>query len=160
VTGAQLVLYSKTSQAQFINMTDGRKRGTAVRWIRGFDTRLPVTTTTAGAPAAAGDEATLRLSLYTNATLTERAGTGMLTCHYDSGSDALCDATFQLADGRTLSATGLLGGRASGYSLVVTGGNAMSSGDRGEVESDPEPNHLQKLSFTLVPEANVQPVTA
>jgi hypothetical protein len=147
--GTRLVLYSKVAQAQFMNMADGRRRGETVRWLRGFNARLRVTNTSAGEPAA-GDEATLRFSLYSSSRLTKRAGAGMLTCRYDSASDAVCDATFQLVNGRTLTATGLLDDGMAGYSLAVTGGNAIDSRDRGEIDAESAPNNVQKLSFSLV----------
>jgi hypothetical protein len=147
--GAQkLVLYSAAEQEQYVNNSDSRILGVGNNPFGNFKDVAPVTTKNSHGPFP-GDEAVFSFNLYTNASLTRRAGTAVFTCQYNFNKNAFCDASFRLTAGGTLIAAGGFNFNATSFTLAVTGGYGRYVGKTGVMEETPSASHAQRLVFTL-----------
>lgn len=145
-----VTVYSVATGIQYINTADDRARG---QGNNPFDAAtkklLPKSSGTGNGPFA-GDVAVYALSLFGDATLKKRAGSGVVTCFFNYDQHAFCQAYYKLSTGSTLVASGPVDFRASGFTIVVTGGTNAFIGVRGEVKVAPAPNNAQKVSFELI----------
>ena len=73
------------------------------------------------------------VSLYSDPTLKRPAGSGVYTCYFNYDQHALCKAYYKLKAGGTLVASGPVDFKASGFTIVITGGTNRYLGARGEV---------------------------
>jgi hypothetical protein len=126
--GRQLVLVGHADHTLFVDETDDRDAGqvspavwrtlteagpfrinsSSLRQDRGSNGLRP------------GDRALFSLDLYTSTRLERAAGSGVLTCSYLGGRNALCDGTVSLADGARFSASGFLDANTSSVTLFAT----------------------------------------
>src|SRR5262245_53477087 len=89
----QFTLYAKASQVQFIDHSDDRERGTAVNPFN-FDVKTPPKPTRKDSEGSRpGDSARMRFTLYRDAALKNRVGTGSYACTFNFDHHALCAAT-------------------------------------------------------------------
>ncbi len=141
-----LTLYATAEQEQYVDNSDSLQRGEGNNPFGNYKDLEPLANKNATGPFP-GDEALFSFNLYTNGSLTTRAGTAIFTCQYNLNKNAFCDASFQLTAGGTLMASGAFNFTASHFSLAVVGGYGAYTNRRGSVLDAPSANHAQKLSF-------------
>jgi hypothetical protein len=141
-----LTLYATAEQEQYVNNSDSLQRGEGNNPFGNYKDLEPLANKNANGPFP-GDEALFSFNLYTGPSLQKRAGTALFTCQYNFNKNAFCDASFQLASGGTLIASGAFNFTASKFSLAVTGGYGAYVNKRGSLLDAPSANHAQKLSF-------------
>jgi hypothetical protein len=141
-----LTLYATAEQEQYVNNSDSLQRGEGNNPFGNYKDLEPLANKNANGPFP-GDEALFSFNLYTGPSLQKRAGTALFTCQYNFNKNAFCDASFQLASGGTLIASGAFNFTASKFSLAVTGGYGTYANTRGALLDVPSVNHSQKLSF-------------
>ena len=144
-----LVLYSKDGRAQYVNSADNRTDGRQLRWLDAFGARVPVTEGRRGLPSS-GDESMVQFSLYSSPSMKDRAGVGVLVCRYGADRNAMCKASFQLSNGGSLSASGMIAKGTATYRLALTGGSGALVADAGEVSGSTAGGHLHMLRFRFV----------
>jgi hypothetical protein len=145
---SRLTVYSVAKQEQFINNADARTRGVGKNPFGNFKDLAPVTGKNTNGPFA-GDDAMFSFNLYSSASLSKKIGTAILMCYYNLNKNAFCDASYHLASGGTLIASGAFSFTASQFTLAVTGGYGPYSGLAGTVAETPSANHAQRLVFSL-----------
>jgi len=141
-----LTLYATAEQEQYVNNSDSLQRGEGNNPFGNYKDLEPLANKNANGPFP-GDEALFSFNLYTGPSLTKRAGTALFTCQYNFNKNAFCDASFQMASGGTLIASGAFNFTASKFSLAITGGYGAFVNKRGSMTDIPSANHAQKLSF-------------
>ena len=141
-----LTLYATAEQEQYVDNSDSLQRGEGNNPFGNYKDLAPLANKNASGPFP-GDEALFSFNLYADASLKTKAGSAIFTCQYNLNKNAFCDASFQLAAGGTLMASGAFNFTASKFSLAVVGGYGGSAGKRGSVLDVPSANHAQKLSF-------------
>jgi hypothetical protein len=146
VRSQTITLYATAEQEQYVNNSDSLQRGEGNNPFGNYKDLEPLANKNANGPFP-GDEALFSFNLYTGPSLTKRAGTALFTCQYNFNKNAFCDASFQMANGGTLMASGAFNFVASKFSLAITGGYGSYVGKRGALTDIPSVNHAQKLSF-------------
>ncbi len=146
VRSQKLTLYATAEQEQYVNNSDSLQRGEGNNPFGNYKDLEPLANKNANGPFP-GDEALFSFNLYTGPNLAKRAGTALFTCQYNFNKNAFCDASFQLANGGTIIASGAFNFTASKFSLAITGGNGAYLAKKGSLTDVPSPNHAQKLSF-------------
>jgi hypothetical protein len=141
-----LVLYATAEQEQYVNNSDSLQRGEGNNPFGNYKDLEPLANKNANGPFP-GDEALFSFNLYTGPNLAKRAGTALFTCQYNFNKNAFCDASFQMASGGTVIASGAFNFTASKFSLAITGGYGGYVNKRGSLTDVPSVNHAQKLSF-------------
>ena len=139
-------MYATAEQEQYVNNSDSLQRGEGNNPFGNYKDLEPLANKNANGPFP-GDEALFSFNLYTGPSLTKRAGTAPFTCQYNFNKNAFCDASFQMAKGGTLIASGSFNFTASKFSLAITGGYGGYVDKRGSLTDVPSANHAQKLSF-------------
>jgi hypothetical protein len=142
-----LVIYSVAKQEQYVNNADDRTRGQGKNPFGNYRDAAPAVKS--AAPPFPGDEAIFAFALYRDARLKKKAGSAVFVCYYNFGKNAYCDASFHLANGGTLMASGAFNFNAPKFTLAVTGGYGPYVGKAGVVEEKPAANHSQRLVFRL-----------
>jgi hypothetical protein len=143
----RLVIYSVAKQEQYVNNADDRARGQGHNPFGNYKDAAPVIKSPTG--PFPGDEAIFAFALFADAGLKKKAGSAVFLCYYNFGKNAYCDASFHLANGATLMASGAFNFDAPKFTLAVTGGYGSFAGRTGVVEERPAPNHSQRLVFLL-----------
>ena len=141
-----LTLYATAEQEQYVNNSDSLQRGQGNNPFGNYKDLEPLANKNANGPFP-GDEALFSFNLYTGPNLVKRAGTALFTCQYNFNKNAFCDASFQMASGGTVIASGAFNFTASKFSLAITGGYGPFINKRGSMTDVPSANHAQKLSF-------------
>lgn len=141
-----LTLYATAEQEQYVDNSDSLQRGEGNNPFGNYKDLQPLANKNAIGPFP-GDEALFSFNLYTDSSLKTRAGSAIFTCQYNLSKNAFCDASFQLAAGGTLMASGAFNFTASKFSLAVVGGYGAYVNRRGSVLDASSANHAQKLSF-------------
>ncbi len=145
-----LTVYSVATGVQYINTADDRERGQGNNPFDDATKKLLPKSSNSGNGPFAGDVALYALSLFGDATLKKRAGSAVVTCYFNYDQHAFCQAYYKLATGATLVASGPVDFKASGFTIVVTGGTNAFIGVRGEVKVAAAPSNAQKVSFELI----------
>jgi hypothetical protein len=141
-----LTLYATAEQEQYVDNSDSLQRGEGNNPFGNYKDLEPLANKNATGPFP-GDEALFSFNLYTDSNLKTRAGSAIFTCQFNLNKNAFCDASFQLAAGGTLMASGAFNFTAARFSLAVIGGYGAYSNRRGSVLDAPSANHAQKLRF-------------
>lgn len=143
----RLTLYSLTTEEQFLNHADDRRRGYGDNPFGNF--HAPTATTRAHNKGPfPGDNALFTFNLYTSKDRKQLAGTATLTCMYNFNKNAFCDATYELTGG-TLVGAAALNFDAKDYTLIITGGTRKYRAVTGTVESKEAGYSLTRLVITL-----------
>ncbi|MBV8079767.1 MAG: hypothetical protein JO186_05250 [Actinobacteria bacterium] len=95
-----------------------------------------------------GDMTLFSFDVYRDPGLTNKVGTAVITCYYNFGQNALCDASYQV-NGGTLFAIGPLNFSAKTFALAVTGGLGSYLAATGDLKADPSGKVAQRLTFAL-----------
>jgi hypothetical protein len=149
-TGTRVVtVYSVATGLQFINTADDRARGHVNNPLDPAHTKLAPKSSGSGNGPFAGDVAIYALSLYSNPTLKQPAGSAVYTCYFNYDQHALCKGYFKLKAGGTLVASGPIDFKSSRFTIVVTGGTNKYLGVRGEVKAAAGPSN-SRIDFRLI----------
>lgn len=159
------VYYAVPAQKQYVDNQDDRSRAKGHNPFGNY-AFVPQPTQESESGPFAGDEALVTYTLYADAGLHARAGTGTLACHYSASRDSLCDAAYQLRDG-TLLGVGEFSFDASGFTFAITGGTgnyrgvsgtlAVAGDQRGSRAAGPLIVQKQRLDFAVRPAASEAP---
>src|SRR5580704_2575250 len=95
---ANVSLYTRAEQGQFVDKSDDRTRGEGKNPFGNFSDTYSTSQSEAKGPFP-GDETTFTLNVYRDPALGIRVGTGNFFCQYSFAKNAFCDATFQLSGG-------------------------------------------------------------
>lgn len=145
-----LTVYSVATGVQYINTADDRERGRSNNPFDDATKKLFPKNSGSGNGPFAGDVALYALSLFGDAALKKRAGSAVITCYFNYDQHAFCQAYYKLSSGATLVASGPVDFKASGFTIVLTGGTNAYIGVRGEVKVAPAPNKSQRVDFELI----------
>jgi hypothetical protein len=145
------VLYGKAKRAQFVNHADDRERGSITNPFGPDILPTPPNANSGKKGARAGDTVFITILLYADHKLTRPAGTAIISCRFNFGGEAFCDADFELRRGAILAmGPAKLDGRQ--IALPVTGGTGRHFGAHGQVSSTTSltSKYTQILRFTLL----------
>ena len=143
-----LTIYARATQAQYINHSDDRVRGTAKNPFNVDAKNIPPTKES-GTGTQTGDEARYGFKLYSDAALKKLIGTATYSCRFTHPKQALCEADFQLNDG-AMFGSGPASFTTTTLTFVVSGGSGRYLGARGQVSSAPvAAKDAHRLVFTL-----------
>jgi hypothetical protein len=151
-----LTVYSVATGLQYINSADDSARGHVNNPFDGATNKLAPKKSGGGDGPFAGDIAVYSVDLYSNPTLKRHAGKGVYTCYFNYDQHALCQAYYNLSAGGTLVASGPIDFKASGFTIVMTGGTNTYLGVRGEVDvaaakvAPAKKKGAQKVDFELI----------
>ncbi|MBV8066191.1 MAG: hypothetical protein JOY73_11745 [Actinobacteria bacterium] len=145
-----LTVYSVATGLQYINTADDRARGKINNPLGSVADKLAPKSAGSGNGPFAGDVAIYALSLYSSATLKQRAGSAVYTCYFNYDRHAFCQAYYTLTAGSTLVASGPIDFNATGFTIVVTGGTKKYLGVRGEASVGAAARHSQRIDFELL----------
>ena len=144
-----LTLYSVATAEQFVNNEDDRARGAGNNPFGSYSD-ITAATKEKGHGPFAGDLSLFTFTLYTNASLSHKAGSAAFTCQYNFNKNAFCDVSYELARG-TLFAAGGFDFNATHFTLAITGGYGAYSRMTGNVATSPSRNNAQRLDFLIQP---------
>jgi hypothetical protein len=139
------MLYSVETGGQFVNTADDRARGKGATPFGNFKD-FAATALATKHPPYPGDEAFFTFSIYTSPTLKTRAGSAVLSCTYNFGEDAFCDASYQLDSG-SLYGSAAFNFNTSAFVVALTGGTGKYLDTTGNIDVTPGPAHSQRLAF-------------
>jgi hypothetical protein len=145
--GKALTLYTVATAEQFLNESDDRARGEGNNPFGSYADTPAIAEQSSNGPFA-GDEAFFQFSVYSDAALTQKAGSATYVCVYNFNKNGFCDATFTLNHGSLLT-EGLFNFNTASFKLAVTGGTGSYVGAKGAVDETPAANHSQRMVFTL-----------
>jgi hypothetical protein len=146
-----LTVYSVAGGLQYINTADDRARGHVNNPFDSSTNKLAPKSSDGGEGPFAGDIAVYSVDLYSNPTLKGHAGSGVYTCYFNYDRHALCQAYYKLRVGGTLVASGPIDFKASGFTIVITGGTNTYLGVRGEANvAVAKKKGAQRIDFELI----------
>ena len=145
------VLYGKATRVQFVNRADDRARGNTTNPFGDYPLPTPPSANSGKKGARAGDNALITVMLYVDRKLTQHAGIETLSCTFNFGGEAMCQADFELRRGAVI---GMGPAKLDGRQIVlaVTGGTGRHIGAHGQVISTPSSTNksVHVLRFTLL----------
>ena len=145
-----VTVYSVATGLQYINTADDRARGKVNHPLDDSATKLWPKDSGGKTGPFAGDVAVYAVKLYGNPTLKTPAGSGVYTCYFNYDRHALCRAYYKLSTGGTLVASGPVDFKATGFTIVVTGGTTKYLGVRGEAKVAAAARNVQRIDFRLL----------
>ena len=145
-----LTVYSVAGGLQYINTADDRARGHINNPFDSESNKLAPKSSGGGDGPLAGDVAVYSVNLFSDATLKQRAGSGVYTCYFNYNQRALCKAYYKLKTGSTLVASGPIDFKTNGFTIVMTGGTNTYLGVRGEVNVAVAKKGAQKIDFEFI----------
>jgi hypothetical protein len=146
-----LTVYSVATGLQYINSADDSARGHINNPLDSTVNKLAPKGTATGKGPFAGDIAVYSVDLYSDPTLKRHAGSGVYTCYFNYDQHALCQAYYKPSVGGTIVAAGPVNFKASGFTIVITGGTNTYLGARGEINvSVAKAKNAQMVDFELI----------
>ena len=131
----RMIVYSVTTEEQFLNHADDRQRGFGDNPFGNFKAPTATTKEHNNGPFP-GDQAVFKFKLYTGADHKKSIGSAVFSCTYNFNRNGFCDAAWQLKGG-TLVGSGPVDFNAKNFTLVIMGGTSKYRGVTGNVVSTP-----------------------
>jgi hypothetical protein len=153
-----VTMYSVATGLQYINSEDDSARGKVNNPLDSVAKKLTPKESGGGDGPVAGDIAIYSVDLYADSALKRKTGSGVYTCYFNYDQRALCRAYYKHVSKGTLVASGPVDFKASGFTIVITGGTKTWLGARGEVvvaaaktvASAGKKKSAQRVDFELV----------
>jgi hypothetical protein len=145
-----LVVYAKPTRAQFISHSDDRERGDLGNLFQTDEAKPPPSANAGKKGGRAGDNALFSFRLFSDAKLKRPIGTAIYHCTFNFAHEAICDASFEIANG-TMIAQGPADLDTAAMILPVIGGTGRYAGAHGQLTSTPTGSKsTQLIRFQLV----------
>jgi hypothetical protein len=143
-----LVLYSRPPQQAFLGNAEVRERSlqNEQKLLQAFNRNVRATYESTSIPVTDNEES-LAFDLYSDPSFNRRYGSAYVACLYAVRRDTLCNASIDLTNGMSLTATGMLQADSLQFDFALTGSTGRYLSDRAALRILPIANSNFKLSF-------------
>jgi hypothetical protein len=153
----RFTIYAVPTTIQFMNHADDRLRGMSNNPFN-VNTKALITITKGkekGNGPFPGDDTLYSFNLFSGPTLKTSAGKAIFTCYYDFTKHAICEAYFEMNDGKGLVlASGGVHFDQPTFTLGVVGGTKGYLGVKGQVTASPAKHNAQRFDFVIAPQGS------